>query len=157
MTTAAQPGTAAVTRALDVPAEVAWEALTDARRHARWVPLTRVTTDGEPRLGSRVVAVSGPGARRGWPGLVDRMEVTRFEPPGPGAGFAEFTKRGPLLRGVATIEVLGTSATSCRVTWSEHVPLVGPLPSGLTARLTAPLLRQMLRVVLRRAAAELTA
>jgi|GEM_PF-564625 len=144
-------GTAAVTRALDVPADVAWRVLTDARRHGAWVPLTRVRTDGPPRLGARVVAVTGPGARRGLPGLVDRMVVTRYDPPGHGAGVAVFTKVGLVLRGSATIVVVPTSPTTCRVTWTEHVPLAGPLPAELTARATAPLLRVMLRVVLHRA------
>ncbi|MBO3096384.1 SRPBCC family protein [Cellulomonas dongxiuzhuiae] len=151
------PGTASVTRALPVPADVAWRALTDARRHTAWVPMTRVRTDGPPRLGTRVVAVSGPGARRGWPGLVDRMVVTRYVPPGDAPGVAVFTKRGPLLLGSSTVTVLATSPTTCRVTWSEHVPLAGPLPGALTARLTAPVLGAMLRVVLRRAAGDLTA
>ncbi|ADG73691.1 Polyketide cyclase/dehydrase [Cellulomonas flavigena DSM 20109] len=161
-------GTAVVTRALDVPADVAWQALTDARRHEAWVPLTRVRTDGPPRLGTQVRAVSGPGARRGWPGVVDRMVVTRYDPPvsqpespsaatpGVSAGVAEFTKQGPLLVGTATIVVLPTSPTTCRVTWSEHVPLAGPLPATWTSRLTAPLLSAMLRVVLGRATRDLT-
>lgn len=150
------PGTATVTRALDVPAHVAWRVLTDAGRHGAWVPLTRVTTDGPPRVGQRVVAVSGPGAHRGWPGLVDRMVLTRYDPPGDDAGgptgTAVFTKRGPWLLGSAQVVVVPTSRTSCRVTWSERVPLAGPLPDALTARLTAPALALMVRVVLRRAA-----
>lgn len=153
-----RPGTAVATRTLPVPADVAWRALTDARRHTAWVPLTRVVTDGPPRLGTRVRAVSGPGARRGWPGLVDRMVVTRYDPPstqGPIPGVAVFTKRGPLLLGEATVVVLPTSASSCRVTWTERVPLAGPLPEALTVRLTAPLLGAMLRLVLHRATAEL--
>jgi len=148
-------GTASVTRALPVPADVAWRVLTDARRHGRWVPLTRILTDGPPRLGQRVVAVSGPGARRGLPGLVDQMVVTQYEAPGHLPGVAVFTKQGPLLLGSATIVVVAASPTTCRVTWSEHVPLAGPLPTALTARATAPLLRAMLRVVLRRATADL--
>lgn len=154
------PGTARVTRTFAVPAATAWDALTDARRHGRWVPMTRVATDGPARLGTRVVATSGPGAHRGVPGLVDRMQITRFDPPGDvgaGPGVAVFTKRGPLLLGEATVEVLATSPTTCRVTWSERVPLVGPLPAALTTRLTAPLLGGMLRIVLGRAAAELAA
>ncbi|SFK18852.1 SRPBCC family protein [Cellulomonas sp. KH9] len=161
MTPRPRAATAVVTRALPVPADVAWRALTDARRHGEWIPMTRVLTDGPPRLGSHVVGVSGPGARRGGPGLVDRMVVTRYVPPGATAGDATgeavFTKQGPLLRGTASIVVLPTSPTTCRVTWSEHVPLAGPLPAAWTARLTAPPLRVMLRLVLRRAAADLTA
>jgi Polyketide cyclase / dehydrase and lipid transport len=156
MTPEPPAGTASVTRAFAVPADVAWRALTDTRRHEAWIPLTRVRTDGPPRLGTRVVAVSGPGARRGGPGLVDRMEITRYTPPGDGPGVAVFTKRGPVLLGSATVVVLATSPTTCRVTWSEQVPLAGPLPASLTSRLTAPLLAGMLRLVLRRAAADLT-
>ncbi|KSW14017.1 SRPBCC family protein [Cellulomonas sp. B6] len=152
---------ASVTRALPVPAAAAWDALTDARRHAAWVPLTRVTTDGPPRLGTRVEAVSGPWARRGAPGLVDRMVVTRYDAPGDdaggAAGVAVFGKQGPVLLGEATIVVLPTGPGACRVTWSEDVPLAGPLPARLTARLTRPVLRLMVRLVLRRAARELTA
>lgn len=154
------PGTVSVTRTFAVPASTAWDVLTDARRHGRWVPLTRVATDGPARLGTRVVATSGPGARHGLPGLVDRMQITRFDPPGAvgeGPGVAVFAKRGPVLLGEATVEVLATSSSTCRVTWSERVPLAGPLPPALTSRLTAPLLGGMLRVVLGRAAAELGA
>ncbi|MCC2334241.1 SRPBCC family protein [Cellulomonas wangsupingiae] len=155
MTGPTEPGTATVTRALPVPADVAWRILTDTRRHGQWVPMTRILTDGPPRVGQHVVAVSGPGARRGLPGLVDRMVVTRYDAPGRLPGVAVFTKQGPVLLGSATIVVVASSPTTCRVTWSEHVPLAGPLPTSLTARATSPLLRAMLRMVLRRAAADL--
>lgn len=155
------PGTAVVTRAFGVPARTAWDALTDAAHHGAWVPLTRVDTDRPVQLGQRVAAVSGPGARQGLPGLVDRMEVTRYDPPGDDAGGATgtavWTKRGPLLLGEASIVVLPTGPSSCRVTWTERVPLAGPLPARLTTRLTAPLLGVMLRIVLGRAARDLGA
>ncbi len=155
MTPTPRAATAVVTRALPVAADVAWRVLTDTRRHAAWIPMTRILTDGPPRLGCRIVAVSGPGARQGLPGLVDRMVMTRYVPPGEHAGEAEYTKLGPVLRGSSTIVVLPTSPTSCRVTWSEHVPLAGPLPEAWTARLTAGPLRVMLRLALRRATADL--
>ncbi len=152
--TARRPGTADVTRAFDVPATVAWRVLTDVRRHGAWVPLTRTRTDGPPRLGSQVEAVSGPGARRGLPGLPDRMVITRYDPPGTDAGgpagVAVYTKRGPVLLGAATVVVLPTGPRSCRVTWTERVPVAG-LPESLGVLLTELPLRLMLRVVLRRA------
>ncbi len=155
----AGPGTATVARALNVPAGVAWRVLTDARRHGSWVPLTRVTTDGPARVGQRVVAVSGPGARRGGPGLVDRMVVVRYDAPGDDvggrAGVAVYAKRGPVLRGEASVVVVPTGPTTCRVTWTEHVPLAGPLPVALTARLSRPFLAVMLRIVLHRASRDL--
>ncbi|GAA4629062.1 SRPBCC family protein [Cellulomonas oligotrophica] len=150
------PGTVLHTREMSVDAATAWAALTDARRHGAWVPLTRVETDGDPAVGTRVVAVSGPGARGGAGGFVDRMVVTRLDPPGDGTpGIAVFAKRGPWLTGSAAVVVTPTGAGRCRVTWSEHVPLLGPLPAALTARLTALPLLVMLRVVLARAAREL--
>lgn len=152
---------ASVTRAFPAPARTAFTALTDARNHGRWVPQTRVRTDGAPRLGTRVEAVSGPLARFGAPGLADRMTITRYDTPGGDAagdapGVAVFAKHGPLLLGEATIRVVPVDDASCRVTWEERVPLAGPLPAALTSRLTAPALALMLRLVLGRAARELT-
>ncbi|QCB94522.1 SRPBCC family protein [Cellulomonas shaoxiangyii] len=151
---------ARVTRRFPAPARTAFAALTDARNHARWVPQTRVRTDGPPRRGSVVEAVSGPFARFGAPGLPDRMTITRYERPGGEAagaapGVAVFAKHGPLLLGEATIRVEPVDDASCLVTWEERVPLAGPLPGALTSRLTAPALALMLRVVLARAAREL--
>ncbi|QGQ20241.1 hypothetical protein GC089_14845 [Cellulomonas sp. JZ18] len=149
-----------VTRDVEAPARVAFAVLTDARNHGRWVPQTRVSTDGDPRAGTRIEAVSGPLARFGAPGLPDRMTITTYEPPagdeaGAAPGVAVYRKDGPLLLGGASIVVRPTGPGRCRVTWEEHVPLAGPLPAALSSRLTAPALAVMLRVVLARAAREL--
>jgi hypothetical protein len=121
-----------------------------------WIPLTRVdTSQGPPRLGADVVAVSGPFARRRAPGLVDRMRIDRFEPPaGDAPGVAAFTKQGPLLLGEGRIEVAGAGPGRARVTWSERVHLAGPFPAAVTGRLLAPVLRGMLRFALARAVLE---
>ena len=144
-----------VVRVLPLDAAAAWELLVDARHHARWIPLTRVDAPaGPPGLGVRVVAVSGPFARRGAPGLVDRMRIDRFEPPnGDTSGVALFTKLGPLLLGEARIQVAPAGAGLAKVTWSERVHLVGPFPA-MTGRLLAPVLRGMLRFALAAAARE---
>ncbi|WP_136518595.1 SRPBCC family protein [Cellulomonas telluris] len=151
---------ASVTRTVDAPARLVFAALTDARNHGRWVPQTRVRTDGAPTVGTRVEAVSGPLARFGAPGLVDRMRITAYDPPtgdDPHAapGVAVFRKDGPVLLGTATIVVEPLGGGRCRATFREHVTLAGPLPGALTSRLTAPGFDVMLRVVLRRAAREL--
>jgi hypothetical protein len=145
-----------VVRVLPLDPADAWDLLVDARHHARWIPLTRVDApQGPPRLGADVVAVSGPFARRGTPGLVDRMRIDRFEPPAVDApGVAVFTKQGPLLLGQARIEVAAAGPGRSRVTWSERVHLAGPLPPALTGRLLAPVLRGMLRFALGRAVLE---
>ncbi len=68
---------------LPVPAERAWAVLLDVRRHARWVPLTRIDVEGPLPVtaGRTFTAVSGPGARAGRPGLTDRMRVDLAAPP----------------------------------------------------------------------------
>ena len=144
-------------RVLPLDAAAAWDLLVDARHHARWIPLTRVDAPaGPPGLGVQVVAVSGPFARRGAPGLVDRMRIDRFEPPvGDAAGIALFTKLGPLLLGEARIRVVPVGAGRAQVTWSERLHLVGPFP-GTTGRLLAPVLRGMLRFALAAAAREVS-
>ncbi|HEX7804880.1 MAG TPA: SRPBCC family protein [Cellulomonas sp.] len=145
-----------VVRVLPLDAAAAWDLLVDARHHARWIPLTRVDAPpGPPRLGTTVVAASGPFARRGAPGLVDRMRIDRFDPPADDApGVAVFTKQGPLLLGEARIEVAGAGPGRTLVTWSERVHLVGPLPAAVTGPLLAPVLRGMLRLALARAVLE---
>jgi hypothetical protein len=161
---------ARASRVLPLDVEHAWDLVADARHHARWVPLTRVDltrpaggtgTAGErrsdgaaPEVGDVIRAVSGPTARRGGPGLVDRMRIERYERPlGAVPGVAVFQKLGPVLLGTARIEV-EAAGSSARVTWSESVHLRG-LPPGATRWLGALLLDAMLRVVLERAAREI--
>lgn len=103
-----------------------------------------------PRAGDIAVAVSGPGARRGAPGLVDRMRIERYDPPrGSTPGTADFVKLGPVLGGAARITVAGDGPGRSRVTWSERVHLLGA-PPVLTGWLGALGLRAMLGLVIRR-------
>lgn len=143
-----------VTRVLPLDADAAWDLLLDGRNHERWIPLTRIDLpDGPLRLGARFHATSGPFARRGAPGLLDRMRLDRFEPPAPGRpGEALFTKLGPLLRGDAGLQVADAGPGRSRVTWSERVVLAGPVPAG---PVLAPVLGLMLRFALGRVAREL--
>ena len=144
---------AVVTKRLPGSAQQVWDAVTDARNHADWIPLTRVSTEGPPGVGQRIEAVSGPGARHGWPGVVDRMRVERYDPPETGRpGIAVFRKVGPVMHGTATIVVVAYGPEASVVRWSERVHLVGPLPAPLTSALLAPVFDGMLRFALGRAA-----
>ena len=144
-----------VVRVLHLDAGAAWDLLVDARNHARWIPLTRVdTSNGPPRLGTRITAVSGPFARRGGRGVVDRMDIDRLDPPvGEAPGIAVFTKRGPVLAGEARIDVAYAGPGRALVTWSERVHLVGPF-AVLTGSVLAPVLRLMVASALTRASRE---
>ncbi len=146
----------AVSRMLPISAAEAFRLLTDARNHARWIPMTRVEAPpGPPRRGAVVTAVSGPFARRGAPGIVDRMRIDRWDPPDEGVpGVAVFTKLGPVLLGESQIVVEAAGPHRSRATWSERVRLAGPAPA---AALVAPVLRAMLALALARAAGEVRA
>ena len=106
MTTSPRPPVA-ISRTFPLAAADAWDLLADPRHHPRWIPLTRVEVQGSPlAVGWRVVATSGPFARRGAPGVRDRMRLDFVEPPTTSAqGVAVFTKLGPLLLGTALVLV----------------------------------------------------
>lgn len=154
---------ARVERVLPLEAARAWPLVADARHHTRWVPLTRVGLDGrdgpapadaDPQVGDVVRAVSGPGARHGGPGLVDRMRIERFEAPlGSVPGVAVFVKLGPVLLGTARIEVEPVGPGSSLLTWTETVHLRG-LPVTATAWAGALLVDVMLRLTVRRLSRE---
>lgn len=158
---------ARVQRTLALGADEAWALVADVRHHGRWVPATRVTLhrpDGAgwrpcapsspPEPGDQVVAVTGPRARRGGGGLVDRMRIERFDPPlGAAPGVAVLVKLGPVLLGSARIEVADAGPGRSRVTWSEQVHLKG-LPPALTAWAGAVGTDRMIALVLGRAARE---
>ena len=143
-----------VTRILPVSAVAAWDLLLEGRNHERWIPLTRIDLpDGPLRLGARFEATSGPFARRGAPGLLDRMRLDRFSPPtADRPGEALFTKLGPVLLGDSTVRVADAGPGRARVTWSERVVLAGPVPAG---PVLAPVLGLMLRLALLRIARDL--
>lgn len=152
-----QPSRASVTRTLRVAPAVAWAVITDARQHEGWIPLTSITAE-EPGIDATITAVSGPRWRGLRHGLVDRMVLTRFDPPsgdGSTPGVATFTKLGPVLLGDATITVVGDGAGRSRVTWSESVWLARG-PRRPAAAVAAPLLRGMIGRVLRQAATSIT-
>lgn len=137
----------AVVRSFPVSAQAAWELVADARNHARWIPMTRISVDG-----TTVTAVSGP---RLLPGLKDVMTIDRFDPPvGAEPGVATFTKIGHVLKGHASIVVVAAGPSSSRVFWSESVYLAGPLPRRLTEALVAPFLGGMVRYALMKARRE---
>lgn len=140
-------------------AEDAFAALYDVRRHAAWIPLTRIEAPEVLEVDDEFVAVSGPGVRRGAPGLVDRMRVVARVGPSTEdrrTGLARFLKTGPVLTGWAELTVRPLGAAACEVTWTERIGLRG-LPMGLTDLVSRPLTGLMVAGVLRHAARDLEA
>jgi len=152
---------------LPLAAAEAFALVADPRTHSAWVPLTRIEpgstgdtaalTPGDgawsPEPGATFTVVSGPGARRGAPGFVDRMRITAWDPPlratTPGdanrPGLAEFRKLGPVLLGTAGFRVEAVSPSSSRVVWWEDVHVTDVLPRRLTAPAADVVLRLMIR------------
>ncbi len=150
---------ASATARLPIPAEQAWDLVTDVRNHARWIPLTRIDAPHPPIVGDTFVAVTGPRAARGGGGLVDRMRVTASTPPTtspPRSGRAAYLKLGPVLLGTAEVVVTPAGPQGCTVTWLESIHLRG-LPAGVVAVVARPLASAMVRRALRAVEAELAA
>ncbi|UUU25766.1 SRPBCC family protein [Streptomyces sp. DSM 40750] len=123
-----------------LPADRAWQRLTDWPRHADVVPLTRVSVRTQPptREGTVFVARSGIGRLS----FDDLMEVAVWQPPeGATAGRCRLVKRGSFVTGWAEIEVHPYGDGASRVVWREDLR-VRWLP-GLCDRPLAWLARRM--------------
>ncbi|GIJ00560.1 polyketide cyclase/dehydrase/lipid transport protein [Sediminihabitans luteus] len=148
----------AVSRVIGVPASRAYAWVADPRTHPRWIPVTRL----DALDGADFTMVSGPFARRGAPGFVDRMTTTGGEAPGSssradGAGWSAVVKRGPVLLGTAGFEVVPLAVDRCRVVWWEDAYLAGPVPRRVTDPAVSLVLRALVRTSLRRLDRALTA
>ncbi|MFI8434820.1 SRPBCC family protein [Streptomyces sp. NPDC079020] len=113
-----------IERFTPLPAAESWRRVTDWERHGAHVPLTSVTVPtGLPTaMGTLFVARTGMGPL----GFDDPMEVVRWTPPAVGrAGVCRLEKRGSVVLGRASIDVLPTSSGS-HVVWVEelHVRLL---------------------------------
>ncbi|MFJ5530541.1 SRPBCC family protein [Streptomyces sp. NPDC093261] len=102
-------------RLVSLPAEQAWRRLTDWRRHAEVVPLTRVTVLTAPptAVGTVFVARSGVGPLA----FDDTMEVTVWRPP----ALCRLEKRGGLVTGWAEIEIRPCDGGRSHVLWREDL------------------------------------
>ncbi|MFI9645025.1 SRPBCC family protein [Streptomyces sp. NPDC052040] len=108
-------------RLAPLPADQAWQRLTDWPRHGDVVPLTRVTVLTPPptAVGTVFVARSGRGPFT----FDDTMEVTVWQPP----AFCRLEKRGRVVTGWAEIEVRPRGEDRSCVEWREDLS-VRPLP-----------------------------
>ncbi len=128
------------------PVERTWAALTDWERQGEWMLATTVrgTAAGGRGVGGAIEATTGVGRL----GVVDRMEITGWDPPHG----AYVRHLGRVVRGTASFEVRPRPGGST-VVWTEDLDL--PLgAAGRTGfRLLRPLVAYGLRLSLRRLAA----
>lgn len=141
-----------VSRLVPVDAEAAFERVADPRNHPRWIPLTRYDgPTGAPAAGVAFTMVSGPGARHGRTGIVDRMTTVQHVPPSTAratVGRNVLRKDGPALLGRAGLDVVPVDEHRSRVVWWEEARLAGPWPRRLNEAAVGVFLRGMLALAL---------
>lgn len=110
-----------ITEHRPAPARAVFERLVDWDAHSAAIPLTRLTHEGTPSPGQRIVARTG-GARFGFD---DPMEVRELRPPvgdapGDPGGLVEVGKVGPVITGWVRWTVTA-SPTGSVVRWSQEL------------------------------------
>jgi hypothetical protein len=128
------------------PVERTWAALTDWQRQDEWMLATtvRATAGGGRGVGGRIEATTGVGPL----GVVDRMEITAWDPPHG----AYVRHLGWIIRGTASFEVRPRPGGST-VVWTEDLDLPLGAAGRIGFRLLRPLVAYGLRLSLRRLAA----
>jgi uncharacterized protein YndB with AHSA1/START domain len=128
---------------VDAPVERTWAAVTDWDRQSEWMLATRVrgTVNDGRGVGGRIRATTGVGPV----GIVDSMEITRWEPPHG----AYVRHLGRIVRGTAAFEVRERPGGSTFV-WTEDLDLPFGALGRVGFRLVRPLFGYGLRLSLRR-------
>jgi hypothetical protein len=105
------------------PAEKVWSSIADWESQGDWMLQTRVarTSEISEGVGVKIEAFTGPLYRL-YPrfkflGLLDLMEVTRWEPPHR----CDVIHYGKILKGSGTFEVIALDGNHTTFHWSEEV------------------------------------
>ena len=113
----------AISTLIKAPAEKVWNSIADWESQGEWMLQTTVTrtSDISEGVGVKIEAFTGPLYRL-YPrfkflGLLDLMEVTRWEPPHR----CDVIHYGTILKGSGTFEVLALDSNHTTFHWSEEV------------------------------------
>lgn len=104
-----------------LPASACFERLVDWDAHSAAIPLTRLTHDGQPRVGQRFVARTGVG-RLGFDDVmaVELLRRPAGDAPGVLPGLVEVAKQGRVVGGWVRWTVTPT-ATGSEVEWRQDL------------------------------------
>ena len=133
------------TLTLDASVEKVWRAIADWRSQGEWMLATRVDlVDDRAGVGTKIAAFTGAVPSKGWLGIWDLMEVTKWVPPFR----CEVLHYGKWLRGIGHFELEAIGPQQTTFTWSEE--LTGVLASALKPGLAVGVwlsLRRFARIV----------
>ena len=113
----------AISTLINAPAEKVWSAIADWESQGEWMLQTKVirTSEIAEGIGVRIEAFTGPFyrffPRFKYLGLIDLMEVTRWEPPHR----CDVIHYGKILKGSGTFEVVALDGSHTTFHWSEEV------------------------------------
>lgn len=124
----------AISTLINAPAEKVWSSIADWESQGAWMLQTKVirTSEIAEGVGVKIEAFTGPFYRL-FPrfkflGLLDLMEVTRWEPPHR----CDVIHYGKILKGSGTFEVVALDGSHTTFHWSEEV--IAPLPLFLLVK-----------------------
>ena len=119
---------------INAPAEKVWSSIADWESQGAWMLQTKVirTSEIAEGVGVKIEAFTGPFYRL-FPrfkflGLLDLMEVTRWEPPHR----CDVMHYGKILKGSGSFEVVALDSSHTTFHWSEEV--IAPLPLFLLVK-----------------------
>ena len=124
----------AISTLINAPAEKVWNSIADWESQGAWMLQTKVVRTSEiaEGVGVRIEAFTGPFyqlfPRFKFLGLLDLMEVTRWEPPHR----CDVIHYGKILKGSGTFEVVALDSSHTTFHWSEEV--IAPLPLFLLVK-----------------------
>jgi Polyketide cyclase / dehydrase and lipid transport len=129
---------------LGVPADVAWDYVTDWPRQGEWVPHTRVehvdAADPAVGVGGRLRAWTGVGRVGFW----DSMTITSWERRADGGGRCEVLHTGTVVRGEGEFEVVADGDGRSRFLWSELAVVPFGVLGGWGFRVLRPGLERLI-------------
>ena len=114
---------------INAPAEKVWSSIADWESQSAWMLQTKVirTSEIAEGVGVRIEAFTGPFyrlfPRYKFLGLLDLMEVTRWEPPHR----CDVNHYGKILKGSGTFEVVALDSSHTTFHWSEEVITPWPI------------------------------
>ena len=100
---------------INAPIERVWQALAQWESQGEWMLLTKVEVTSKVRegVGTSIAAFTGIGKL----GLMDHMQVTKWQPP----NICDVIHTGRIIKGTERFELTQIDAFTTRFDWSEEI------------------------------------